>query len=315
MLGVAAGFAVPVLPFAAVGPGLYLRSTLLDQASRAGSVVPASLRLAHITGLIDVLNAKGRLNLHSGTHSLFASGGVATTPTTSAGWAPLIVAVAAAAVLGVGYLWRPTRSSPLEWFALGSCLTAVAVVLAYSAFFYHYADFVAPWLAMSVGCAAGTLCRAFSDRPEVRRSLIAATAVLVLGLAVFQARELSGLHTTSIYPDKAVIPAGSCVVADEVSLTLAANRFSTRPGCPDVLDSLATTLVEDNGISVEGGAKASARAVSAWTWIFGHAQYVWLSSDSDRRIPWTDGLQRWFARHFRPLKVHHGLGHVYKKRT
>jgi alpha-1,2-mannosyltransferase len=315
VLGVAAGFAVPVLPFAAAGPGLYLRSTLLDQASRAGSAVPASLRLAHITGLIDVLNAKGQLTLHSGTHSLFASGGVATTPTTSAGWAPFIVAGVAAAVLGFGYLWRPARSSPLEWFALGSSLAAVVAVLAYSAFFYHYADFVAPWLAMSVGCAAGTLCRAFSDRPEVRRSLIAAAAALILGLAVFQARELSGLHTTSIYPDKAAIPAGSCVVTDEVSLTLAANRFSTRPGCPDVLDSLATTLVEDNGISVQGGAKASARTVSAWMWIFGHAQYVWLSSDSDRRIPWTHGLERWFARHFKPLKVHHGLGRVYKRRT
>jgi alpha-1,2-mannosyltransferase len=314
-LGVLAGFAVPVLPFTAAGPGLYLRSTLLDQASRAGSAVPASLRLAHITGLIDILNANGQINLHSGTHSLFASGGAAATPTTSAGWASFIVAGVAAAVLALGYLWRPRRPSPLEWFALASCLSAVVALLAYSAFFYHYADFVAPWLAISFGCAAGTLCRAFADRPGARRSLIAVATALVLGLAVFQARELSGLHTTSIYPDKAVIPAGACVVTDEVSLTLAANRFSTRAGCPDVLDSLAATLVEDNGISVQGGAKASARAVSAWTWIFGHAQYVWLSSDSSRRIPWTHGLQRWFASHFKRLKVHRGLGQVYERRT
>jgi hypothetical protein len=314
-LGVVAGFAVPVLPFVAAGPGLYLRSTLLDQASRAGSAVPASMRLAHITGLIDILNDRGQITLHSGTHSLFASGGVATTATASAGWAPYIVAGVIAAVLAAGYLWRPARSSPLEWFALASCLLAVAAVLSYSAFFYHYADFVAPWLALSVGCAAGTLCRAFSERPGLRRSLIAVAAVLVLGLAVFQARELSGLHTTSIYPDKAAIPAGSCVVTDEVSLTLAANRFSTQPGCPDVLDSLATTLVEDNGVSVQGGAKASARAVAAWTWIFGHAQYVWLSPDSDRRIPWTGGLERWFARHYKRIDVHRGLGQVYRRRT
>jgi alpha-1,2-mannosyltransferase len=315
-LGVAAGFVIPILPFAAAGPGLYLRSTLLDQASRAGSsAVPASLRLAHITGLIDILNGKGQISLHSGTHSLFASGGVAATATTSAGWAPLILTAIVAAVLGLGYLWRPNRTSPLEWFALGSLLSAVAAVLAYSAFFYHYADFVAPWLALSVGCAAGTLCRAFADRPALRRSLIAVAAVAVVGLAVFQARELEGLHTINIYPDKAAIPAGSCVVTDEASLTLAANRFSTKPGCPDVLDSLATTLVEDNGISVQGGAKASARAVSAWTWIFGHAQYVWLSPDSDRRIPWTHGLERWFGRHYRKLPVHRGLGQVYKKRS
>jgi alpha-1,2-mannosyltransferase len=314
-LGVVAGFAVPVLPFAAAGPGLYLRSTLLDQASRAGTVVPTSMRLAHITGLIDILNGKGQITLHSGTHSLFASGGVATTATASAGLAPFIIAAVIAAVLALGYLWRPARSSPLEWFALASCLSAVAAVLSYSAFFYHYSDFVAPWLALSVGCAAGTLCRAFADRPGLRHSLIAVTVVLILGLAGFQARELSGLHTTSVYPDKAAIPAGSCVVTDEVSLTLAANRFSTQASCPDVLDSLATTLVEDNGVSVQGGAKASARAVAAWTWIFGHAQYVWLSPDSDRRIPWTHGLEQWFGRHYKRIDIHRGLGQVYRRRT
>ena len=314
-LGVVAGFAVPVLPFAAAGPGLYLRSTLLDQASRAGTEVPTSMRLAHITGLIDILNGKGQITLHSGTHSLFASGGVATTATASAGWAPFIIAAVIAAVLALGYLWRPARSSPLEWFALASCLAAVAAVLSYSAFFYHYSDFVAPWLALSVGCAAGTLCRAFSDRPGLRRSLIGVAVVIILGLAGFQARELSGLHTTSVYPDKAAIAAGSCVVTDEVSLTLAANRFSTQPSCPDVLDSLATTLVEDNGVSVQGGAKASARAVAAWTWIFGHAQYVWLSPDSDRRIPWTHGLEQWFGRHYKRIDIHRGLGQVYRRRT
>src|SRR3984957_18244090 len=298
-VGVVVGFAVPVLPFAVTGPGLFVRSTLLDQAIRAGSAVPESLRLAHITGLIDILNGKGQLTLHSGTHSLFVSGGTATVQSTSAGWAPFILTAVVVAVIGLGYTLRPGRPSPLEWYVLASCAGAVAAVLAYSAFFYHYADFVAPWLAMSVGCAAGTLGRALAGRPGARRSLIAVAGVLVLGLALFQARELSGLRAPNIYADKAVIPVGSCVVSDEVSLTIAANRFSTRPGCPAVLDSLATTLVEDNGISVQGGAKSSARAVAGWRWIFAHTEYVWLSSDSDRRIPWTKALTQWFDRRFR----------------
>jgi hypothetical protein len=104
------------------------------------------------------------------------------------------------------------------------------------------------------------------------------------------------------------------VVSDEVSLTIAANRFSTRPGCPAVLDSLATTLVEDNGISVQGGARTSARTVAAWRWIFAHTEYVWLSSQSGRRIPWTNALSQWFGQHFKPLKVHGGTGRVYKRR-
>jgi alpha-1,2-mannosyltransferase len=313
-VGVVAGFAVPVLPFAVTGPGLFVRSTLLDQAVRAGSSVPESLRLAHITGLIDILNDRGQLTLHSGTHSLFASGGTATVQTTSAGWAPFILTALVVAVIGLGYTLRPGRPSPLEWYVLASCAGAVAAVLAYSAFFYHYADFVAPWLAMSVGCAAGTLGRALASRPGARRSLIAVAGVLVLGLAVFQARELSGQRAPDIYFDKAVIPAGSCVVSDEVSLTIAANRFSTQPGCPAVLDSLAVTLVEDNGISVQGGAKSSARTVAAWQWIFAHSEYVWLSSQSARRIPWTNALTQWFDHHFTLLTVHHGTGRVYKRR-
>ena len=72
--------------------------------------MPASLRLAHITGLIDILNGKGQISLHSGTHSLFASGGVAATATTSAGWAPFIVAVIVAAVLALGL---PMAAGPL----------------------------------------------------------------------------------------------------------------------------------------------------------------------------------------------------------
>ena len=217
-------------------------------------------------------------------------------------------------MIGLGYTLRPGRPSPLEWYVLASCACAVAAVLAYAAFFYHYTDFVAPWLAMSVGCAAGTLGRALASRPGARRSLIAVAGVLVLGLALFQARELSGLRAPDIYADKAVIPAGSCVVSDEVSLTIAANRFSTRPGCPAVLDSLATTLVEDNGISVQGGARSSARTVAAWRWIFAHTEYVWLSSQSGRRIPWTSALSQWFGQHFTLLKVHDGTGRVYKRR-
>ena len=104
------------------------------------------------------------------------------------------------------------------------------------------------------------------------------------------------------------------MVTDEASLTLAANRFSTPTGCPPVLDSLATTLVEDNGISVQGGAKSSVRAVAAWRWIFGHTEYVRLSGQSDRRIPWTQSLTTWFHDHYRRLHVHGGIGHVYKRR-
>jgi hypothetical protein len=316
-LGVIAGFVVPVLPFFAFAPAAFVRSTLFDQAARAGSYVPVSLRLAHLTGLIDVLNGGGHLSLMAGAHSLLAGSGAAATSNASVGWLPYVVALLGAGVLAIGYLWEPGRPSPLEWYVLATAVATVAAVLGYSAFFYHYPAFAAPWLALSAGCAVGALARGFAGRPQVRRAIIGCCAVAVLAVAAFQASELSGLRATSVYPDRALIPAGSCVVSDQISLAIAANRFTAaRPGCPDVLDGLAQTLVLSNGVSVQGGAASHPAVVAAWQSILSRADYVWLSPNNARRIPWTPELTSWFAANFRPLQVHghpRGLGQVYER--
>ena len=316
-VGVVAGFVVPVLPFFAFAPAAFVRSTLFDQAARAGSYVPVSLRLAHLTGLIDVLNGGGHFTLTAGVRSIFASGGAAATSTASAGWLPFVVALLAAALLAIGYAWEPRRRSPLEWYALVTAAAAVAAVLGYSAFFYHYPAFAAPWLALSAGSAVGALASALADQPGVRRGLIGCCAAAVVLVAAFQASELSGLRAPDVYPDEALIPAGSCVVTDETSLAIAADRFTAaRPGCPEVLDALAQTLVLSNGVSVQGGAAALPHVVAAWQSILSRADYVWLSPNNARRIPWTPALTSWFDTNFRPLYAHGhggGVGQVYER--
>jgi alpha-1,2-mannosyltransferase len=315
-LGVLAGFLIPVLPFALMAPSVFLRSTLADQAVRAGSYVPVSLRLAHITGLIDFLNGSGHFSLTAGVRSLFASGGAAATTNSGTGWLPYVVTLLFAAVLVLGYVWEPRRPSPLEWFALVTAAGATIAVLSYSAFFYHYPDFPAPWLALTAGGAAGALAHGFPARPRLRRVAIPAAGVLVLAVAAFQAHEVSGLSAPGIYPDQALIPPGACVVTDEISMTIAASRFTAaRPGCPDVIDSLAVTLVRGNGTSVQGGAAALPQVVADWQSIFSQAQYVWLSPANQRRIPWTPALSLWFTTHFQELAPvgGRGLGHVYEQ--
>jgi hypothetical protein len=192
----------------------------------------------------------------------------------------------------------------------------VIAVLSYSAFFYHYPDFPAPWLALTAGGAAGALAHGFSTRPRLRRVVFPVTGVIVLAVALFQAHEVSGLSAPDIYPDQALIPAGACVVTDETSLAIAANRFTAaRPGCPDVIDSLAVTLVRGNGTSVQGGAAALPQVVAGWQSIFSQAQYVWLSPTNTRRIPWTPALSLWFSTHFQELTPvgGRGVGHVYEQ--
>ncbi len=138
----------------------------------------------------------------------------------------------------------------------------------------------------------------------------AVVAVVILAVAAAEARELSPAQVpASPAAAAALVPAGSCLVADQVSFAIAANRFpAPGPGCPDVIDSLAVTLTLSGGISPQGGAGQVPGVVAGWEQIFGQARYVWLQGGSAARIPWTPALTSWFNRHFRPLAAFPGYG-------
>jgi hypothetical protein len=312
--GLVAGFVLPVAPFALAAPATFVRSTLLDQASRVGTVVPLSLRLAHVTGLIDVVNTDGRLSLLAGSHSLFSNSVVAGLSTVSAGWLPFAVTAVGVAVIAVGYGWSPRRPSHLEWFSLVTLVLASVTILSYSAFFYHYPAFVAPWLALTAGGAAAGLAQRLAanrapdrvpDRVRslrVRRTLLAAFAVVILAMTVIQVAEVVPDSVTRSAATGRLIPKGACVVTDETSVVISADRFaSPGPGCSDIIDALATTLVLSHGVSVQAGAAKSASVVAAWQTILSRSDYVWLSGGNARRIPWTHALTAWFHANFRPV--------------
>jgi alpha-1,2-mannosyltransferase len=314
--GLVAGFAIPILPFVIGAPMTFLRSTLLYQATREGSTVPLSLRLAHLTGLIDFLGKhSGRLDLLAGSNSMFASGSTANTSSSNAGLLPFAVTAIIIAIIAVAYAWNPRRPSPLEWFALVTMCLASLAMLVYSAFFYHYPDWAAPWAAIVVGCAAGLL----AGEHRLKRGLMyGAAAVIALG-AIFEVYELGGLGVGTTTPVSQYIPAGACVVTDEVSLTISSDRFTaSKRDCPDVIDSLATTLVMSGGKSIQGGAIDMPKVVAAWQQILGKADYVWVSTNSDRRIPWVQKpdpspLWIWFTQHFTPVTGHTYLGQLFKR--
>ena len=298
LAGLAAGFVLPVAPFALAAPAAFVRSTLLYQASRVGTTVPLSLRLAHVTGLIDVMTTGGKLSVTAGSHSLFASSVVAGLSTGGARWLPFAVAAVGVAAVAAGYGASPRRPSHLEWFSLVTMVLATVLILSYSAFFYHYPAFVAPWLALTAGGAAGSL----AGSQRFRRVLMAAFAVVIAGVAVLQVAEVATASATSSAAIGRLIPKGACVVADETSLAISADRFaSPGPGCSDIIDSLATTLVLSHGVSVQAGAAKSAAVVAAWQAILGRSDYVWLSGGNPRRIPWTPALTAWFHQNFQPV--------------
>jgi alpha-1,2-mannosyltransferase len=326
---VVAGFGVPVAAVAGTTPLRFLRYTLLYQATRAGSSTAMALRLDHLTGLVLVLAQRG-FGITPGSYTLFQAESTASMETTVVGVAaPLLVAVAAAALLLFPYArwWR--ERTHLEWFALGTAALACLAILSYSAFFYHYPAFPAPWLAISAGAAAGALAsrasRARGSHQETQAEGVteaaraarpgqgrragrwgtAVVAVVVAAVALVELVQLSAVRVQGNPGVASVIPAGSCVISDQVSMTIAANRFTTAPGCPDVVDALAQTLVLSHGASPAGGAGKQQAVVAAWESIFSQAQYVWLTSGYQARIPWTPQLNAWFHEHFHEVQVLH----------
>ena len=92
------------------------------------------------------------------------------------------------------------------------------------------------------------------------------------------------------------------MLTDQVSVTLAANRFvSTDPNCPKIVDSLGTTLALSDGLKPQTGAANVPAVNAAWNQAFSHAQYVILTATNTRRIAWSPQLEAYFSSHFTQL--------------
>ncbi|HZR50632.1 MAG TPA: hypothetical protein VFB06_14050 [Streptosporangiaceae bacterium] len=314
----AAAFVVPLLPFVLSGPGTFFSSTVRYQAARTGTSAPESLRLAHVTGLIDFLNYYGHVSW-AGVNSLFAQSVVADTAPARPDGLPYVVALAFVLVLAAG-LFIGRRDIALgEWFAVATAVIALGAILIYSAFFYHYPAFPGVWLAIVAGVALSAIVARLGTLP--RRAAVGLVAAVLGAAMVVQLVEVSEVRLPKGLSEiSAAIPPGACVFTDQISLVISANRFeAAKPGCPVVLDSLANTLVLTHGVSVQGGAIHNAKAAAAWRAIVSKAQFVWLSPNVWRRLPWRDGYPpAWFTKEYKqiapPAGYIRGIGNLFERR-
>jgi alpha-1,2-mannosyltransferase len=305
--GVLAGFLVPVLPFFAIAPSSFFRGVVLAQLVRVDDArVPLATRLADLTGI-----------------AASQSTVVAVPPVLAVLATVLIVALVAGSYAGARLLTpRPLRRSPwlapLDIFVLVTGVVIVAAFLWPVDFYYHYAAFFAPFLALAVALSVADLVRA--ARPVLaRRSprLPFGRAVRWVIGAAFAAMFVAAVVTETAAPvsenpaaaaDR-VIPAGACVLTDQVSFTIMANRFtSSVPGCAQPVDGFGADLDLSNGHNGATGAARTPAVRQMWDNAFRHAQYVWLSSrpglttgngdTAYRRIAWTPALRAYFDRNF-----------------
>jgi hypothetical protein len=244
------------------------------------------------------------------------------------GWSKTILLLAVLALVifvilvqagAVAVTHRPPPT--LDWFAAVSTVLIVAMFLWPPQFHYHFTQFLAPFMALVIALPASRLLGGTQPgegvavswprtlRPRASRQLGMAiaggTAVALAVVAILQFRFESAVPRV-IGPIPAaidrLIPPGACVLTDQVSVTLAANRFeSTDPGCPQLVDSLGTTLALSDGLKPQTGAAKVARVNAAWDQAFSHAQYVILTATNIRRIAWTPQLEAYLASQFNQI--------------
>jgi len=306
--GVAAGFLIPVLPFAALAPRKFYEATIIAQIGpRAGATRTSTWkRIQDLTGLAD---------LHRPTHLVLLG-------------AAVLIAAVVAGSLGLAFLLTRRLPPVLDLFAVGTAGIAAIAFIWPNQFHYHFAAFFAPWFALAIALPLATLVRdlrllsgggADSTTPPALQwgaACVAGLVVLVLAAVQFNWESYNTPHLklSVVQQAERLIPPGSCLLADEVSFAVMTNRLvSDVPGCSLLLDATGTNYALSHGRDPETGA-AKYKAVDAvWTYAFDHAQYVWLSGLNHHRVAWTPALETYFSAHFTRILYAGHAGALYRR--
>ena len=303
--GVAAGFAVPVLPFAALAPRNFYDSVITAQVGdRVNAArMPLWYRLRQMSGFANEPHVR----------HLFVAGVLALIV--------MFVIVACAAAL----LLTRRLPPPIEWFAYLTAAAVAGIFLWPAQFHYHFSGFLAPFLGLSVALPAARLLSAIPGRgglvqpegspadriPVGRRRADQVLLWSVAGLAAagvaagawnqaaFERKLQPDAPVAMMAAGQRIIPPGACVLADNVAYTVTSNRFvSSVPGCPTVDDGTGANYALSKGRGTTTGAGRVPAVAAMWRSAFEHAQYVWLTGLNHRRIAWTPALTAYFHANF-----------------
>jgi hypothetical protein len=111
-----------------------------------------------------------------------------------------------------------------------------------------------------------------------------------------------------------VIPPGACVLSDQVSYLISANRFvSDVPGCPLIDDGTGVNYALAHGLGSRSGAGSVPAVAAEWHSALAHSQWVLLTYHAVRRIAWTDRLLSYFHQHFVRVNIDEPGLRLYKR--
>ena len=298
--GVAAGFLIPTLPFAALAPASFYRSVVTAQVgSRLNAVSVYSLyRVRLMAGLSDIAHAPVALVL-------------------------IVTALVCCFVLlGNLFAWSLLEQPPpaLDWFAAVTGGLMALIFLVPPQFHYHFVGFLVPFLAMTVALTAARVVQAVTRAGGLARpgrtarlaglarsgpAVLAMLGIVVAGLVQFRYETglQASISSAQLAAARRVIPAGACVLADEVSYLVLSDRFVTSDkNCPKIDDGTGVNYALSHGLNTGTGAGQVPSVAALWRSAFARAQYVWLSVHAYKRIPWIPSLLAYFHTHFTRIR-------------
>jgi hypothetical protein len=221
----------------------------------------------------------------------------------------LAVIIAIMALTFAGWWLMDQPPPPLDFFALFATVAIVAIFLWPAQFHYHFPAFLAPFLAMAIGLPAARVTAALeaAQRHQIPLtqgiSIVTVAVLLVFAGLHFRTEKDLGhyapLSAAAAARLQKIIPAGDCVLTDQVSYLLVSDRFNSDvPGCSQMVDGLGTDLALSGGLRPQTGAGNVPAVAAVWRSGFAHAQYVWLTFHAYRRVAWNTSLRLYFQRNF-----------------
>jgi hypothetical protein len=263
--GLAAGTALLLAPFVVAAPATSWHDVVVTQFSR-----PTNTDVAH--GLSRVASMVGM------------------------GWFPTaigVVVVAVVLVLSGGAVRRDPGSPLTLWLALA--VVSGAAILWAPTYFLHYGAFLGPAVIL-LAARVATTARCWGS-----------TTVAVMGLAFVIGSGSGVVHArgrVDLGHVGALVPSGSCVYYDAVSLALAADVFrDPSSDCPSWVDGRGVALTENTGWPkgvdfYPAGFAADAAWQAANVAQMQHADFL-LLRDSPATFPeWAEQTREYVLQHF-----------------
>jgi hypothetical protein len=305
VLGATAGaFILVCSPFLVAAPGAFVHQVLVTQLVRTQTAWPRLLdRLTSLMGSQPQIVPPPLPGPSERIEALVVTLAVA------------LLVLAAYALAALGRAGQRRRGlGQLDGVALLAALLTLGGLLAPAAYFYHYAAFFGPFLALVLGVAGGHLAgatastRLHAGRPARRpaRSWLAGLTVVVLAVGAAHAWEaVRGSQSKDVASAavEADLPPGACALTDDPDVLILSDRFQAdASGCSPMVDSFGTTISYDQGRPVAAAAQVP-RSIAVWLHALQHSNYLVLTLGyGPIRVPWgAPALRQYLDGHFRTV--------------